>query len=49
MRVASDMGLSSVWAYVQSDNERMKHICRNLGFALEMVDSNTVKASLTLD
>lgn len=47
--VASDMGLSTIWAFIQSDNERMKHICRNLGFGLELVDSSTVKATLRLD
>jgi acetyltransferase len=46
--VATDKGLSSIWGLIQSDNERMKRICRNMGFAIEMVDSSTVKATLDL-
>ena len=46
--VAVDKGLSRIWGLIQSDNERMKRICRNMGFNIEMVDPSTVKATLDL-
>ena len=46
--VASDKGLSRIWGLIQSDNERMKRICRNMGFQVELVDPATVKATLAL-
>ncbi|MFQ6079338.1 MAG: GNAT family N-acetyltransferase, partial [Thermodesulfobacteriota bacterium] len=46
--VSEDKGLKKVWGFIQSDNERMKHICRKMGFNIEMVDSTTVKVTLKL-
>ena len=46
--VGENKGISTIWGFIQADNERMIHICREMGFNIEMVDSSMVKATLKL-
>jgi acetyltransferase len=46
--VAEEKHLSEIWGVIQSDNERMIHICREMGFQIEMIDPTTVKVTLGL-
>jgi len=46
--IASDLKLSSIYGLIQTDNERMIHICRDMGFQVKAVDSTTSMARLRL-
>ena len=46
--ISGDRKLSRTQGLIQSDNYRMMHVCTELGFRIESVDANTVKATLEL-
>ncbi len=46
--VSRDKGLKEIEGLIQTDNEVMIHICENMGFEIENVDSQTVRATLEL-
>jgi acetyltransferase len=46
--VASDKKLSSIYGLIQRDNQKMTHICRDMGFDVKVEDSTTSLARLRL-
>jgi acetyltransferase len=46
--VASDRKLSSIYGLIQSDNQRMTHICKDMGFEVKVEDATTSLARLRL-
>ncbi len=49
MGIAEDMKLSAIWGLVQMENERMLHICREMGFNIEALDPSLVKVTLSIE
>jgi acetyltransferase len=45
---AKDMRLEKIFAFVLSDNYKMLRLCEKKGFKTEILDEETVKASLVL-